>query len=476
MTDERQDSILIIDDDEQVSDILSLVLESQGYEIRSCLTPEKAIQELRSRGFSLILLDLRLGEDSGLDLLPRIREMSPNTPVFMITAHGDVDSAVKAFTLGANGYIKKPFQEGDLKLQISQAIENYRLRTEVDSLKGQLEVHSVRDIIRTRDPVMEALIRRVESAALVPSNVVITGESGTGKELVARALHKCGPRRTGPFIAFNCAALPETLLESELFGHARGAFTDAKETKPGLFQRANGGTLFLDEIGDAPLSIQTKLLRVLQEREVLPVGAITPVKIDVRVIAATHKCLQTEVAEGRFRKDLYYRLHVLPIAIPPLRARPKDILLLASYFADRLGNEMGRPFRGFTPTAQATLESHAWPGNVRELQNRVEHAIAISNGGMLSAQSLFPECEIEEEIDTQAGDDDQLNENVVPDALPTFFEAKNQFERSYLEQVLALAKGNIAKASRLASKSRTEVYSLLRKHDLDPAAFKQEGT
>jgi two-component system, NtrC family, response regulator GlrR len=469
-----KDWILVVDDDDQVTDILSLVLESEGYLVRTCSSGIRALDLVGRNQFSLVLLDLRLGEESGLDLLPRLRESVPGIPIFIITAHGDVDSAVDAFTLGANGYIKKPFREGDLKVQIAQAIENYKLRSEVQTLRALTESGDVRDLIRSRDPVMEPVLRRVAMAAQVGSSVVITGESGTGKELVAKALHRCGPRKKAPFIAFNCAALPETLLESELFGYVRGAFTDAKETKQGLFQRAHGGTLFLDEIGDAPLSIQTKLLRVLQEREVLPVGGSTPIPVDARVIAATHRSLQDEVAAGRFRQDLYYRLHVLPIQVPSLRERPKDIFYLASVFAAQLAEEMKIAFEGFSPSAVRALEEHPWPGNVRELQNRVEHALAVERGGKITARGLFPEkielASVDESLEAAGA---SLAPGVaVGNAVESFKDAKNSFERSYLEKVLTAARGNIAKAARMAEKSRTEVYSLLKKHGLDPLRFK----
>jgi two-component system response regulator GlrR len=266
-------------------------------------------------------------------------------------------------------------------------------------------------------------------------------------------------------------------MESELFGHVRGAFTDAKESKSGLFAQANGGTLFLDEIGDAPLSIQAKLLRVLQEREVLPLGATRPIKVDVRVVAATHKCLKTEVEQKRFRLDLYYRLHVLRLEIPPLRERPRDILFLGSFFAEKLSREMNLMFRGFTGAAQAEMERYSWPGNVRELQNRIEQAMALGGGGVIPSRHLFPEKEIpegiEEETETAAfaGEAMETSES----ALPSYQEAKIDFERNYLERVLQAAKGNIAKAARMASKSRTEVYGLLRKHGLNPLLFKNSG-
>jgi two-component system response regulator GlrR len=469
-------SILLIDDDEQITDVLDVVLESQGYSIQSCSSPGVAVEMLANFSFSLILLDLRLGEYNGLDLLPKLRETDPDVPIFIITAHGDVDSAVAALTQGADGYIRKPFEEGDLKEQIARAIENYEMRRALRNEKTPLPYNDARNIIRCLDHRMETTLKRIARASQVSSNVVVTGESGTGKELVARALHQCGPRRDGPFVALNCAALPENLLESELFGYQRGAFTDARENKPGLFVRANGGTLFLDEVGDAPLSIQAKLLRVLQEREVLPLGASAPIKIDVRIVAATHKSLQAEVEKGAFRQDLFYRLHVIPIHVPPLRERNKDIVFLADFFARKIAGDLEREFDGFTPGAIQALESHPWPGNVRELQNRVEYALILATSSKLTVTNLFPERpeplfdHVETPVETPTTASDELPPNTP---LPTFQEAKNSFERTYLERVLSVAKGNITKAASLASKSRTEVYGLLRKHRLDPLNFKR---
>jgi len=482
----QQDRIWLIDDDEQLADILSLTLETQGYAAEVSRSAAQALELLgqreRIQNTSAVLLDLRLADQDGLTLLPRIREELPEVPVFIITAHGDVDSAVEAFTLGANGYFRKPFEEGELTEKLRQAVDQYRLKLEVRNLRSRAitseNVPKVSDLIPSRDPSMAPLLKRVEMAANVMSNCVIHGESGTGKELVARALHRLSPRRSGPFIAFNCAALPESLMESELFGHVRGAFTDAKESKSGLFARASGGTLFLDEIGDAPLSIQAKLLRVLQEKEVLPLGATTPIKVDVRVVAATHKCLKTEVEQKRFRLDLYYRLHVLRLEVPPLRDRPRDIPFLGSFFAEKLAREMNLMFRGFTTSALTEMERYAWPGNVRELQNRIEQAMALGGGGIIPSRNLFPEREVPNEFETEL-EEGALAAGIESGThpgdealLPSYQEAKIDFERNYLERVLHAAKGNIAKAARMASKSRTEVYGLLRKHGLNPTLFK----
>gem|GEM_PF-2667502 len=338
--------------------------------------------------------------------------------------------------------------------------------------------------IQSRDPNMDSVLQKIFAASRVSSNVVITGESGTGKELVARTLHQGGPRRNGPFVPLNCAAIPDSLLESELFGYVRGAFTDARENKPGLFVRANGGTLFLDEIGDASLMIQTKLLRVLQEREVLPLGATSPVKLDLRVIAATHRSLLEEMDQGCFRRDLFYRLQVIPIHIPPLRERPLDILFLARLFAQRLAKELRISFKGITSEAEVYLEKYRWPGNIRELQNRVEHALVLTQEGWITTDGLFPEgiafkSPVFISILPQSSNNalELKTENPRNNVLstPSFGEAKKLFERTYLERILVEAHGNISKAARIAMKSRTEIYALLRKHGLNPLGFKSSS-
>lgn len=470
------DHILLIDDDEQLSEVICLMLESEGFSIRTCADPMAAYALISREDFSAILLDIRLGEYNGVELLPKIREFDPEIPIFMITAHGEIDTAVQSFTLGANGYIRKPFQEGELKSQLLQAIENFKLKRELRQNRASIKQEDIRSIFLTRDPLLDPLIRRVGLAAGIASNVVITGETGSGKEVIARALHRTGPRGARPFIAFNCAAIPENLIESELFGHVRGAFTDARDNKPGLFVRANGGTLFLDEIGDAPLSVQAKLLRVLQEKEVTPLGGTQAIPVDVRLVSATHRCLSDEAAKGRFRQDLFYRLHVIPLHVPPLRERKKDIVFLAEIFARRFSERVSVKFDGFTPRAVEALLSHPWPGNVRELQNRMERALVLGTGSKVTARSLFPESEgtLEFEFEQELDGDSVLEQEVgSSDEVPTFGEAKISFEKTYLEKVLAAARGNIAKAARIASKSRTEVYGLIKKHQIDPGKFKK---
>jgi len=485
--------ILVVDDDEQIADILFLRLEAEGYQVDTCGTIVRAMDLLSKNRYALILLDLRLRDGNGVESLPRIRDLDSEVPIFIITAHGDVDSAVSAFSSGANGYIRKPFQEGDLKLQISQAIESYQMRMEVDRLRRLVGgEQDIGNIILSRDPRMRRFLDHVRTASQTSSNVVIYGESGTGKELVSRSLHQLGGRAKGPFVAINCAAFPENLLESELFGYMKGAFTDARENKVGHIVRANGGTLFLDEIGDAPLSIQVRLLRVLQEREVLPLGGSAPVKVDVRVIAATHRDLRTLVAEGRFREDLFYRLQVLPLHVPALRQRTLDIMYLANIFANRFSQIHGRRFEGFTSSATAAMTAHEWPGNVRELQNRVEHAVVMGKNPTLTTIDLFPEQNhhasmhsIEQNQETQNNglsydeEENAEDENVsdaeieIDDSVVPYKEAKEKFEKQYILSVLKQAQGNIARAARLAGKYRTEVYGLVKKYKLDPRDFKR---
>jgi len=461
--------ILLVDDDEQLSEILTIQLESHGYEIEVACDGKQAFEVARKAECDAIFLDLRLGAECGLNLVPRLRELCPNAPILMITAHGDLESALEGFKLGIAGYLKKPFNKGELISELNKVLYASSHFSE-KRFKNSDAIRKIVQRVPSIDPVFEEVHERIAVAAEVNSSVVIHGESGTGKELVARALHECGARKNRPFVAFNCGAVPDSLAEAELFGFVKGAFTDARENKPGLFVRADRGTLFLDEIAEASPSLQTKLLRVLQEKEVTPIGATQPVRVDVRIISASHRPLQKAVEEGHFRQDLFFRLHVLTINIPPLRARKFDIKHLATMFAERVAESNKTRFGGFTHTAEAELLSYSWPGNIRELQNRIEQAMVITRGGTLNAISLFPENSLTVEAESSAAE--SKDGAVLEENIPSFFEAKVNFERAYLEQALAAAKGNIARAARLASKSRTEVYTLIKKHGLDPAAFK----
>ena len=344
--------ILIVDDDEQIIDILTLRLESDGYIVDGCNGIQEALKRIPTQTYSLILLDIRLKDGNGVEALPKIRALDSDVPLFIITAHGDIDSAIQAFSKGATGYIRKPFQDGELRAQIAKAISDYDVKLEIKRHKTSEtapQSQNLEDIILSRDPIMNPLLQKVRMAAVTHSSVIIYGPSGSGKELIAQALHNLSPRSSGPFVAINCGAFTETLLESELFGHSKGAFTDAKTDKVGHFVRADGGTLFLDEIGDAPPSVQVRLLRVLQEREVLPVGGAIPQKIYVRIIAATHRDLKSYISLGKFREDLFYRLQVLHLHVPALKERPSDILFLAECFANRLVKKNGEGLSRFYP-------------------------------------------------------------------------------------------------------------------------------
>lgn len=461
--------ILLIDDDEQVIEVLEILLEGKDHETALAMDARTALLKAAEFQYDVILLDLRLGPECGLNLVLDLKELQPNAAIIMITAHGDLDSAIEGFKLGISGYVKKPFRDGELLEEIEKAAQASAMRSSVLAY----EAKEVRDQLRSRvpsiDPIFDPIYQRIAVAAEVSSSVVIQGESGTGKELVARALHDCGSRKDGPFIAFNCGAIAENLAEAELFGHAKGAFTDAKENKPGLFVRADRGTLFLDEIAEASPALQTKLLRVLQEKEVTPVGASQPVRVNVRVVTASHRDLHKRVEEGLFRQDLFYRLHVLSIALPPLRARTTDIPFLANLIARKIAESHSLHFEGFTAAAEERMLSYEWPGNIRELQNRIEQAMIMVRGGVLNAESLFPNSATKEsEVLLVA------NPTVAPEEgeIPSFFVAKVDFERGYWMRVLQSAQGNITRAARIASKSRTEVYSLLKKHGLDPTNFK----
>ena len=473
--------ILVVDDDEQIRDILQMRLEADGYDVDCLGTIPEALKCVGRHEYSLVLLDIRVGAGNGVESLPLFRQQNADVPIFIITAHGDVDSAVRAFSRGANGYIRKPFQEGELKHQIAAAVESYRTKLEAKRLRGRstaLQAETLDKIIISRDPAMKPVLKQIQMAAGNNSNLVVQGASGTGKELVARALHTLSARKQGPFIAINCGAFPETLLESELFGYVKGAFTDARTDKAGHIISANGGTLFLDEIGDAPLSIQVRLLRILQEREVTPLGSSTPIKVDVRFIAATHRDLKSLVAEGKFREDLFYRLQVISLHIPLLKDRPQDIVYLAEIFAAKIGAVDGGTTKKFTAAAVAAAEAYPWPGNVRELQNRVERAVVMGAGNEIDVIDIFPELATTERpaACSEAQTDQEVEFvrafNPGTGKLPPYKEAKEQFERLYVETLLRQAGGNIAQAARLAGKARTEIYTLLRKHGMNADDYK----
>jgi DNA-binding NtrC family response regulator len=383
--------ILVADNDAGMLDLLRRHLESDGHVVTAACSGAEAMAAVDREEVDVILTDLVMDEVDGLALLRAAQASQPGARVILMTAFGSLETAIEAMRQGAFDYLTKPFKLSEVSLAIQRALEDRRLREENRRLRAQIEERFGLDALRGRSPAMQAALDRIRAVADSDASVLLLGESGTGKELAARAIHESSPRRARPFVPVNCTAIPEPLLESELFGHERGAFTGADRRRRGLFAEANGGTLFLDEVGDLPLALQGKLLRVLQDKAIRPVGASQEIQLDVRVISATNRDLQALVGEGRFREDLYYRLAVLPIRLPSLRERPKDILPLATHFLERAAAAVGKRFEGFDESARAWLTQHRWPGNVRELENVVERAATLARGPLITLADLGTE-------------------------------------------------------------------------------------
>ena len=375
------EKILVVDDEQSLREVLSIMLKRAGYAVTIAMDGEDAVELLQKEIFDLVITDLRMPKVDGMEVLKAVKSASPETVVLIITAFASADSAVEAMKQGAYDYLTKPFQVDEVQLIIRNALEKRRLTTENMILKREMASQSSFAQLVGQSDAMQKVFEVVRKVADSKSNVLICGESGTGKELVARAIHYNSIRSALPFVAVNCSAVPETLLESELFGHMKGSFTGAIANKAGLFEIANGGTIFLDEIGDTTPTIQVKLLRVIQEREFRRVGGSQDIKVDVRVVAATNKDLEKAVADGSFREDLYYRLDVIPIRLPPLRMRTGDIPLLVNHFLERFAKESGKPKPVFSSDAMHVLLEHEWRGNVRELENLIERVVAFSVDG-----------------------------------------------------------------------------------------------
>jgi two-component system, NtrC family, response regulator GlrR len=452
--------ILVVDDDQSLLNMLRLQLEAADYQVTLAETGAEAVSHATKEIPDLALVDLRIGEESGIAVLEKLLHIQPALPVIIATAHATIDTAVEATKKGAYDYITKPFDTVDLSHRIRKALEVSHLRSELERLRTQVQERYQFDDIIAASEQMQSVLHQVVQIAATESTVCVYGESGTGKELIAKALHVASRRAIGPFVAINCGAIPEGLLENELFGHTRGAYTGADRTKKGLLQQADGGTLLLDEISELPPALQVKFLRVLQEREFYPLGAGQPIKVNIRLVAATNQDLQKMVSQGKFREDLYYRIHVLPIILPPLRERPADIAPLAEYFLRRFAQDNNKDVQGFTPEALQRLMLYSWPGNVRELANIIERAVVLSPNSLITPDMLL------------LGKTEILSFR-SPD-LCTLREARERFERNYLIQVLSAVKGHVSRAASLAGKDRAEFYRLLRRHAIVPSAFKEE--
>lgn len=452
MQDSRK-RILLIDDDESFLRLLTMRLSAAGFAVKPVTSGEEALAQLRLFRPHVVVTDLMMDDMDGMALFDAVHARCPTLPIIILTAHGTISDAVDATKRGVFGFLTKPVNNKELVRQVTQAME-ICLGAEV--YRDSESAGAWRSGIVTQSPLMEELLNQVVRLAQSRASVYIHGESGTGKELLARAIQQAGPRRDAPFIAVNCSAIPEHLFESELFGHKKGAFTGAVRDHEGLFRAANRGTLFLDEIGDMPKSFQVKLLRAIQEMSVRPVGSTETFPVDVRIISASHVDLEQAVAAGDFREDLYYRLNVVTLRVPPLRERPEDIPLLAAHFVKQLAGPYGNLVKGFSPEALEYLVHYDWPGNVRQLQNVIEQCIALTNAPLISL-SLVQKS---------------LSGDATSGALPPLREAKRRFEREYLIRLLQITQGNVARAAQLAKRNRTEFYRLLNRHQLNPSSFK----
>jgi len=437
--------ILLVDDDPGLLRLLSIRLRAERYEVEAVESAEKALSVMNRFRPDLVITDLRMDKMDGIGLLNELQSRSPGLRVLIITAHGTIPDAVLATQSGAFGFLTKPIDKDELMSTVERALR----------VSGAVDVDEdwSREII-TRNPHVREILAQAKMVAATDARVLLTGNSGTGKELMAKAIHKASPRRNKPFVAINCSAMAENLLESELFGHQKGAFTGATRSHNGLFQSAEGGTLLLDEIGDMPMRLQVKLLRVLQENQVRPVGSTGIVEIDVRVISATHRDLLKMMREGEFREDLYYRLNVVHINIPMLDERREDIPLLVSHFLIQIAQEADQERKVYAPEAVELLVTAEWPGNIRQLYNIVRQNVALSRSPVISGEL------VQTSLGEHAG------------KLASFSEARDEFTRNYLSQILQITMGNVSQAARLAKRNRTDFYKLLARHDLNPDTFK----
>jgi len=445
MTSRKPAHLLLVDDDPGLLKLLGMRLVSEGYSVVTAESGQEGLKVLGREKIDLVISDLRMDEMDGMQLFTEIQKLQPGMPVIILTAHGSIPDAVAATQQGVFSFLTKPVDKDALYKAIDDALEHA-------APSGD---DTWRETIVTRSPIMLRLLEQARMVAQSDVSVLINGQSGTGKEILAQAIHNASPRGKNAFIAINCGALPEQLLESELFGHARGAFTGAVSSREGLFQAAEGGTLFLDEIGDMPAPLQVKLLRVLQERKVRPLGSNRDIDINVRIISATHRDLPKAMARNEFREDLFYRLNVVNLKIPALAERAEDIPLLATQLL-RQSAERHKPFvRAFSTDAMKRLMTASWPGNVRQLVNVIEQCVALTSSPVIS------DALVEQALE---------GENT---ALPTFVEARNQFELNYLRKLLQITKGNVTHAARMAGRNRTEFYKLLSRHELEANDFKE---
>ena len=441
----RKARILVVDDDPGLLRLLTIRLRAENYEVEAVESAALALAATSRFRPELVITDLRMDQMDGIGLLKELQSRYPGLKVIILTAHGTIPDAVHATQLGAFGFLTKPVDKQELLDQVQKALRISGFADNDEDWRAE---------IITRSSLVEEKLAQAHMVAGTDARVLITGESGTGKELLARAIHNASPRRAKPFVAINCSAMAENLLESELFGHIKGSFTGAVRDHAGLFQAADGGTLLLDEIGDMPMRLQVKLLRVLQENNIRPIGSTDAIPVNVRVVSATHRDLQQLMMSGQFREDLYYRLNVVHIEMPPLNRRREDIPLLVSHFLAQISNESGVR-KIYAPEAVELLATADWPGNIRQLANVVRQNVALSQTQIIPVELV------------------QQSLGGTQSKLPSFDEARDEFTRSYLSQILQITGGNVSQAARLAKRNRTDFYKLLGRHQLVPEDFKQ---
>ncbi len=448
--------VLIVDDDASMQRMLRHRLEQEGYGVHSAPNGEQGLEMIRKEVFNLIITDVRMPKLRGDELVRAVSQFNPNIPIIVMTAYGEVNEAVRLIQNGVYHYITKPFDVEDLVVKVKKALDKQLTSSEARQVRSKIMSRRKSDFIVGTCAKIEELLTQTSIVAQNDVPVIIYGESGTGKELVARAIHYTGKRCDRPFVVENCGAIPENLIENELFGHVKGAYTDARTDQKGLFEEAHGGTLFLDEIGELPLPLQVKFLRVLQDGEFKRIGSTRPIRVDVRVIAATNKDLIQAIAEKAFREDLFYRLNVIPIHIPPLRERKEDIPLLINHFLTDFNKELGKQVEGFSPAAIQKMMTYQWPGNIRELKNKVKQAMVLTRNNVITAEDLF------------------FHVPVSSNKFQSFKEAKREFEKEYISQVLRICQGNISQAARLAKKDRKDFYDVMKKYGIQPEAFRKQ--
>jgi two-component system response regulator AtoC len=457
---DAQKKILVIDDEENMRHLLKTMLVKSGFNVDTAADGQEGYHSVKQEYYDYILCDIKMPNLNGMQFLEKAQEHIQATTVIMMSAYGTIDIAVEAMKRGAYDFISKPFKHEELRLVIRKAEEREYLKNENKRLKQKLSQIASRYTFGSmvaKSKAMQEIFALASKVAQFDTTVLITGESGTGKELIARGIHAGGPRSAGPLVAVNCGGIPETLLESELFGHLRGAFTGADRNKPGLFEEADGGTIFLDEIGELPLSLQVKLLRVLQENEIRPVGAAKTKKIDARVIAATSKKLIAEIEKGLFREDLFYRLNVMPIKIPRLAERSEDIPLLCEHFIDRLNEQLKRSIVGVDPSAMAKLLNYSWPGNVRQLENTIERAMVLAEDDLLKIGNFPPE------IDSK---DPQKEFKAIFDGY-SLKNAQKVLERSLITKALKATGGNRTRAAKMLEISHPSLVAKIKRYEID---------